>query len=100
VGANYGIYKEETMEVINAHFNPYTTDLTADKFDITPFKREITERANTEGTGLPRRWIRSCPTSAKSPRDPRKSPRRRRKSRPPWRRLRRWWKPARCASPL
>lgn len=52
VGANYGIYKEETMEVINAHFNPYTTDLPADKFDITPFKREITERANTEGTGL------------------------------------------------
>lgn len=52
VGADYGIYKEETMEIINTYFNPYTTDLPEDKFDIVAFARQITQSSNTEGTQL------------------------------------------------
>ena len=39
-GANFGAYKEETVTMVNQHFNVYTEDVPASKFNIQEFKRK------------------------------------------------------------
>ena len=52
LGADWGIYKEETIEIINTSFNPYTVPIDTSRFDIVTFKRKYTTEVDTSGTGL------------------------------------------------
>ncbi len=50
--AYYALYKEETMQIINTYFNPFTTDLSADKFHIVEFERKENNQADLDGDNL------------------------------------------------
>lgn len=50
--AYYALYKEETMQVINNYFNPFTEDLTEDKFHIIEFERKENNQADLDGDNL------------------------------------------------
>lgn len=50
--AYYALYKEETMQIINTYFNPFTTDLSADKFHIVEFERKENNQADLDGDDL------------------------------------------------
>lgn len=50
--AYYALYKEETMQIINDYFNPFTEDLTQDKFHIVEFERKENNQADLDGDNL------------------------------------------------
>lgn len=50
--AYYALYKDETMQIINNYFNPFTEDLTADKFHIIEFERKENNQADLDGDNL------------------------------------------------
>lgn len=40
LAANWGVYENETLEILNQYFNPYTTPLTEDDLDMPTFTRQ------------------------------------------------------------